>query len=165
MTTLTLDAAGTTPVTLVWTGSATRLLAVDGSSLGSASDAIDVPIIVGGGMAFTFKKVLQNMEIGSSLFDPEGAKRDLDAGEKLGGIGGPDYYGTVYPVSEAAGMLPLGLAAGARTTRPVSKGEVVSRAAVELAGWIVRVGFYADRYRSSAERNANSHTPPLAYRV
>ncbi len=62
------------------------------------------------------------------------AKRDLDAGEKLGGIGGPDYYGTVYPVSEAAGMLPLGLAAGARTTRPVSKGEVVSRAAVELAG-------------------------------
>ena len=62
------------------------------------------------------------------------AKRDLDAGEKLGGIGGPDYYGTVYPVSEAAGMLPLGLAAGARTTRSVSKGSVVSRAVVELAG-------------------------------
>lgn len=31
-------------------------------------------IIVGGGMAFTFKKVLQNMEIGNSLFDAEGAK-------------------------------------------------------------------------------------------
>lgn len=31
-------------------------------------------IIIGGGMAFTFKKVLQNMEIGSSLFDAEGAK-------------------------------------------------------------------------------------------
>src|SRR5882672_3777821 len=31
-------------------------------------------IIIGGGMAFTFKKVMQNMEIGSSLFDPEGAK-------------------------------------------------------------------------------------------
>jgi predicted homoserine dehydrogenase-like protein len=61
------------------------------------------------------------------------AKRDLDAGEKLGGIGGPDYYGTVYPVSEAAGMLPLGLAAGARTTRPVAKGSVVSQAGVELA--------------------------------
>ncbi len=60
------------------------------------------------------------------------AKRDLDAGEKLGGIGGTDYYGTVYPVSEAAGMLPLGLAAGARTTRPVAKGEVVTRAAVEI---------------------------------
>ncbi len=35
-------------------------------------------IIVGGGMAFTFKKVLQNMEIGSSLFDPEGAKTVAD---------------------------------------------------------------------------------------
>lgn len=31
-------------------------------------------IIIGGGMAFTFKKVLNNMEIGASLFDPEGAK-------------------------------------------------------------------------------------------
>lgn len=31
-------------------------------------------IIVGGGMAFTFKKVLEGMEIGASLFDPEGAK-------------------------------------------------------------------------------------------
>ena len=31
-------------------------------------------IIIGGGMAFTFKNVLSNMPIGSSLFDPEGAK-------------------------------------------------------------------------------------------
>jgi phosphoglycerate kinase len=31
-------------------------------------------IIIGGGMAFTFKKVLNNMPIGSSLFDAEGAK-------------------------------------------------------------------------------------------
>lgn len=31
-------------------------------------------IIIGGGMAFTFKKVLNNVEIGNSLFDPEGAK-------------------------------------------------------------------------------------------
>lgn len=31
-------------------------------------------IIVGGGMAFTFKKVTQGMEIGTSLFDAEGAK-------------------------------------------------------------------------------------------
>jgi triosephosphate isomerase len=30
-------------------------------------------IIIGGGMAFTFKKVMNNMEIGSSLFDAEGA--------------------------------------------------------------------------------------------
>ena len=31
-------------------------------------------IIIGGGMAYTFKKVLFGMEIGESLFDPEGAK-------------------------------------------------------------------------------------------
>ena len=31
-------------------------------------------IIIGGGMAYTFLKVLNNMPIGGSLFDPEGAK-------------------------------------------------------------------------------------------
>jgi 3-phosphoglycerate kinase len=31
-------------------------------------------IIIGGGMAYTFKKVIEGMEIGDSLFDPEGAK-------------------------------------------------------------------------------------------
>lgn len=31
-------------------------------------------IIIGGGMAFTFKKVMNNLSIGSSLFDAEGAK-------------------------------------------------------------------------------------------
>ena len=31
-------------------------------------------IIIGGGMSFTFKKVLEGMEIGTSLFDAEGAK-------------------------------------------------------------------------------------------
>jgi predicted homoserine dehydrogenase-like protein len=61
------------------------------------------------------------------------AKRDLGAGEKLGGIGSADYYGGVYPVSEAEEMLPLGLAAGARATRPVEKGSVIPRAGVELA--------------------------------
>lgn len=31
-------------------------------------------IIIGGGMAFTFLKVLDNMEIGNSIFDEDGAK-------------------------------------------------------------------------------------------
>ncbi len=45
-------------------------------------------IIIGGAMAFTFKKVLNNMEIGSSLFDPEGAKmvKDLMAKAKAKGV-------------------------------------------------------------------------------
>ena len=61
------------------------------------------------------------------------AKRDLTGGEKLGGIGSADYYGGLYPNSAAREMLPLGLAAGARTTRPVEKGSVIPRAGVELA--------------------------------
>jgi len=36
-------------------------------------DKVD-KIIIGGGMAFTFLKVLNNLEIGSSLFDEEGSK-------------------------------------------------------------------------------------------
>lgn len=31
-------------------------------------------LIIGGGMAFTFKKMLEGMEIGNSLFDPKGAE-------------------------------------------------------------------------------------------
>ncbi len=39
-------------------------------------------IIVGGGMAYTFLKVLNNMPIGDSLFDPEGAKIVTELMEK-----------------------------------------------------------------------------------
>lgn len=39
-------------------------------------------IIIGGGMAFTFKKVLDGMEIGGSLFDSEGAKLVADLAVK-----------------------------------------------------------------------------------
>jgi len=39
-------------------------------------------IIIGGGMAYTFKKVMSGMEIGSSLFDPEGAKIVAELVEK-----------------------------------------------------------------------------------
>jgi phosphoglycerate kinase len=39
-------------------------------------------IIIGGGMAYTFKKVLDGMEIGDSLYDPEGAKIVGELAEK-----------------------------------------------------------------------------------
>jgi len=44
-------------------------------------------IIIGGGMAFTFKKVINNLAIGASLFDEEGAKivPDLIAKAKKNG--------------------------------------------------------------------------------
>ncbi|HUR56532.1 MAG TPA: phosphoglycerate kinase, partial [Opitutaceae bacterium] len=45
-------------------------------------------LIIGGGMAFTFKKELEGMQIGDSLFDPEGAKiaKDLFAKAKAKGV-------------------------------------------------------------------------------
>jgi len=45
-------------------------------------------MIIGGGMAFTFLKVLNNMEIGSSLYDDEGAKivKDLMAKAEKNGV-------------------------------------------------------------------------------
>jgi phosphoglycerate kinase len=45
-------------------------------------------IIIGGGMAFTFKKELEGMPIGNSLFDPEGAKiaKELFAKAKAKGV-------------------------------------------------------------------------------
>jgi phosphoglycerate kinase len=51
-------------------------------------------IIIGGGMAFTFKKVLGGMEIGDSLFDPEGAKIVGELVEKAKARG----VGIVLPV-------------------------------------------------------------------
>ncbi|MEF8700605.1 MAG: phosphoglycerate kinase [Candidatus Accumulibacter sp. UW26] len=41
-------------------------------------------IIIGGGMAFTFKKILSGMPIGNSLFDEEGAKLVPDLMKKAG---------------------------------------------------------------------------------
>lgn len=41
--------------------------------INSLLDKVD-GMIIGGGMAYTFKKVIDQMEIGSSLFDQEGAK-------------------------------------------------------------------------------------------
>uniref|UniRef100_A0A0D9RHG3 Phosphoglycerate kinase n=1 Tax=Chlorocebus sabaeus TaxID=60711 RepID=A0A0D9RHG3_CHLSB len=45
-------------------------------------------MIIGGGMAFTFLKVLNNMEIGTSLFDEEGAKivKDLMSQAEKNGV-------------------------------------------------------------------------------
>lgn len=45
-------------------------------------------LILGGGMAYTFLKVLENMDIGTSLFDPEGAKTvpDIMAKAKAKGV-------------------------------------------------------------------------------
>jgi predicted homoserine dehydrogenase-like protein len=61
------------------------------------------------------------------------AKRNLMVGDELEGIGSADYYGWLYEASEAAGMLPLGLAAGARITQTVARGQPIPRSGAELA--------------------------------
>ena len=61
------------------------------------------------------------------------AKRNLKPGETLGSIGSADYYSCIYNVSEARGMLPIGLAEGARPTSPIEQGDIITRASVELA--------------------------------
>jgi predicted homoserine dehydrogenase-like protein len=60
------------------------------------------------------------------------AKRDLAAGERLGGIGSADYHGWLVPAEGAQTLLPLGLADGARVTRKVARGEEIPRGSVEL---------------------------------
>ena len=89
-------------------------------------------IIIGGGMAFTFKKVLNNIEIGSSLFDEEGAKLvpDLMAKAKAAGkeiILPVDYIAAdkfaadaaTKAVSDAEGIPAgwMGLDVGAESTK------------------------------------------------
>jgi phosphoglycerate kinase len=44
-------------------------------------------IIIGGGMSFTFKKILEGMEIGNSLFDPKGAEIAKDLFDKAAAKG------------------------------------------------------------------------------
>jgi len=73
------------------------------------------------------------------------AKRDLETGEKLDGIGGFTCYGTIenYSVSRAENLLPMGLSDGCRTVRDIRKDEPISYADVELPE-----GRLADRLRA-----------------
>ena len=62
------------------------------------------------------------------------AKRDLREGEQIDGLGGFTVYGFIESaaVARKEGMLPLGLAPGARVTRPIARGEIIPADAVEV---------------------------------
>jgi predicted homoserine dehydrogenase-like protein len=51
------------------------------------------------------------------------AKRDLQPGDVLDAIGGTTYYSLIdtFETARAENLLPIGLAKGARVTRPVPK--------------------------------------------
>jgi phosphoglycerate kinase len=57
-------------------------------------------MIIGGGMAFTFNKVLNNTPIGNSLFDPEGAKIVQDIMKKAKERGVKIHLPTDFVVAE-----------------------------------------------------------------
>ena len=68
------------------------------------------------------------------------AKRDMEAGEELDGIGGFDCYGLIDNIENTRrdDALPIGLAAGARLTRAVAKDQPIRNANVSLpAGRLV----------------------------
>jgi predicted homoserine dehydrogenase-like protein len=62
------------------------------------------------------------------------AKRDMEAGEELDGIGGYNCYGLIDNLENARrdDVLPIGLAAGARLTRAVAKDQPIRNAEVTL---------------------------------
>src|SRR5215467_2915169 len=62
------------------------------------------------------------------------AKRDMEAGEELDGIGGYCCYGLIDNIENTRqnGALPIGLAAGARLTRAVAQDEPIRETDVVL---------------------------------
>ncbi|HSM33143.1 MAG TPA: hypothetical protein VK987_03550 [Anaerolineae bacterium] len=71
------------------------------------------------------------------------AKRDIEAGAKLDGIGGADWYGTVmtYPEARAAGAVPIGIGAGAVAKRAIRKGAIITEddATVDESTFVARL--------------------------
>jgi predicted homoserine dehydrogenase-like protein len=63
------------------------------------------------------------------------AKRDLGVGDTLDAIGGTAYYSLIdtYETAQAEGLLPIGLAAGAKVVRPVAIDTPITSADVEIA--------------------------------
>ncbi|HSV30808.1 MAG TPA: hypothetical protein VLH40_02130 [Atribacteraceae bacterium] len=63
------------------------------------------------------------------------AKRDLEPGMVIDGIGGFDVFGKIYSCQEAKSLdaLPIGLSAGARVFVPVKKGGMITRQGVEVS--------------------------------
>lgn len=60
------------------------------------------------------------------------AKRDLEPGDQLDGIGGFCCYGVADTAEGAAGLLPIGLSGHARVTRRVAQDSPIPLDAVEL---------------------------------
>jgi predicted homoserine dehydrogenase-like protein len=62
------------------------------------------------------------------------AKRDLQPGMTLDGIGGPDWYGKLmaYADARAARAVPIGIGSGAVVKRPVARGSTITEDDVDV---------------------------------
>ena len=60
------------------------------------------------------------------------AKKNLQKGDQIDGIGGFSSYGVTYPVSEADNLVPLGLLEGAVVAKDIKQGDPISYDSVEL---------------------------------
>lgn len=56
------------------------------------------------------------------------AKRDLTTGERVGDVGGPDFYSKIYTFDAARAMkgIPMGLATGGTVFRDIAKGHALT---------------------------------------
>jgi predicted homoserine dehydrogenase-like protein len=81
------------------------------------------------------------------------AKRDLEPGDELDAIGGTAYYSLIdtYDTARAEGLLPIGLAAGARVVRPVAMDAPITGADVEIKpSTVYRLRQLQDRWSQGA---------------
>jgi predicted homoserine dehydrogenase-like protein len=62
------------------------------------------------------------------------AKRNIAPGEKLGGIGGADWYGKImtYPDARAIKAVPIGIGANAVARNPIHKGSIITENEVNI---------------------------------
>ena len=71
------------------------------------------------------------------------AKRDLEPGTTLEGIGGTDWYGKLmtYPEARAAKAVPIGVGARAVVKRPITKGATITEddVAVDESTFVARL--------------------------
>jgi predicted homoserine dehydrogenase-like protein len=87
------------------------------------------------------------------------AKRNLEAGETLDGIGGFNVYGELDSAQNAHGLLPIGLADNVKLTRPIPMDEPIPLDAVNLddSSLLVKLWREQDRMSTPSRIPATAH--------
>jgi len=78
-----------------------------------------------GGVMFNHAEIINN-GLKPNTITITVAKRDLEVGELIGGIGSADVYGNIDNIDERRDFLPIGLSEGTKLKRKISKDEPIS---------------------------------------